>query len=165
MMRIERWIDRELQRLTSRSCRGPVWFWWTPAPGCGRWAAARPDWWGRSASRSACARRSSPLDRRLTNTVCRPAGNPRASPGHLRLTDRFQRSALSDRVRRSDDPYRSEGGVMEIQFMTSAAVIAPEPASAESCISRRLAYPWPGKVAATCTAKALKDASPSGSGR
>ena len=54
---------------------------------------------------------------------------------------------------------------MEIQFMTSAAVIAPEPASAESCISRRLAYPWPGKVAATCTAKTLKNASPSGSGR
>jgi hypothetical protein len=46
MMRIERWIDRELQRLTSGSCREPVWFWWTPAPGCGRWAAARPDWLG-----------------------------------------------------------------------------------------------------------------------
>jgi hypothetical protein len=26
-----------------------------------------------------------------------PLGNPCASPGHLRLTDRFQRSALSDR--------------------------------------------------------------------
>jgi hypothetical protein len=35
---------------------------------------------------------------------------------------------------------------MEIQFMTRAAVIAPEPASAESCISRRFGLPLAGEV-------------------
>ena len=54
---------------------------------------------------------------------------------------------------------------MKIQFMTSVAVIAPEPSVSRKLYIEALGLPWPGKVTATCTAKTMKDASPSGSGR